>query len=134
MRTKKIKEAITVEQEVINEVVEKTIEDIEKEDEGVISKSTPIVETSVVETSVVETPVAELIVTWESEIRKQVMEFVDNMLAVAKECNMGTRYIKSVKAQYEGHAEYDEGKAEGAELRIVFSFVEPIDLSKVNLV
>lgn len=121
MRTKKIKEDKIVTQVDTGEVVNEEVldENIDRLVEVVKTEPTPIVESPV---------------TWESEIRKQVIEFIDNMLVVAKECNMGTRYIKPIKAQYESHAEYDEGKAEGAELRIVFSFVEPIDLSKVNLV
>jgi hypothetical protein len=56
------------------------------------------------------------------------------MLSVSKGCNMATLYNKKVKEQFEGHIEYDENKAVGAELRIIFDFVEPIDMTKVNLV
>lgn len=125
MRTKKVKD-----QEVVDEIVEETLVTMTKEDDHV-KIDTADVDRLV---SAIKVPDEEVPVTWESEIRKQVMEFVDNMLVVAQECNMGTIYIKPVKAQYEGYAEYDEGKASGAELRLVFKFVEPIDLSKVNLV
>ena len=71
---------------------------------------------------------------WEQEVRDKIYEFVSNMLLVSKECNMATRYFKEIKEQFETHTEYKQDKAVGAELRIVFNFVEPIDLSKVNLI
>ena len=135
MRTKKVREAKTLEQGDVNEIVEDTLETMTKENVELLDEMISIDPRDINRmVEAVEKKDEEVLVTWESEIRKQVMEFVDNMLVVAKECNMGTRYVKPVKAQYEGYAEYDDGKAEGAELRLVFKFVEPIDLSKVNLV
>jgi hypothetical protein len=71
---------------------------------------------------------------WEAEVKQRLDEFITNMLSVSKGCNMATLYNKKVKEQFEGHIEYDENKAVGAELRIIFDFVEPIDMTKVNLV
>jgi len=71
---------------------------------------------------------------WEQDVKDKITEFVSNMLSVSKECNMGTRYFKEVKEQFEDHTDYDQDKVNGAELRIVFNFVEPLDLNKVNLV
>ena len=71
---------------------------------------------------------------WEEEVKLKIFEFVSNMLSVSKECNMATKYEKKPKAIYETHTEYDHDKVTGAELRIIFNFVEPIDLSKVNLI
>jgi len=39
-----------------------------------------------------------------------------------------------IKEKYETHTLYDENLVVGAELRIVFDFIEPIDTKKVNLI
>lgn len=71
---------------------------------------------------------------WEAEVKARLNEYIDNMLAIAKDCNMGTKYLHPVKDVYETHIDYDESKIDGAELRIVFNFVEAIDKDKFNFV
>lgn len=82
----------------------------------------------------VETKVEDKAAVWEAEVKEKLNEFITNLLSVSKECNMGTRYFKEIKEQYETHIEYDENMVNAAELRIVFSFVEPIDKTKTNLI
>jgi len=72
--------------------------------------------------------------TWEADVEKKISEFITNMLSVSKNCNMATIYRKKVKEVYETHIMYDENMVEGAELRIVFDFAEPVDTEKVNLI
>lgn len=71
--------------------------------------------------------------TWESNINATAMEFIKNMLSVSKECELGTVYSNVATAVYETHTEYGD-KVDGAELRLIFKFVEPIDLTQVNLI
>ena len=72
--------------------------------------------------------------TWEEDIVSKLSEFINNMISVSDNCNMATVYHKKVKEKYETHTEYDQNLVVGAELRIVFDFVEPIDTKKVNLI
>ena len=71
---------------------------------------------------------------WEAEVKVRLNEYIDNMLSVAKDCNMATKYLYAVKNQFEGHTEFDETKISGAELRIVFNFVTTIDKDKMTFV
>lgn len=72
--------------------------------------------------------------TWEEDVVNKLSEFINNMVSVSSNCNMATIYRKQVKEEYETHTVYDEDMVVGAELRIVFDFVEPIDTRKVNLI
>lgn len=76
----------------------------------------------------------DVVTTWEEDVQTKLTEFITNMLSVSGNCNMATVYRKKVKEVYETHTEYDGDMVEGAELRIVFDFVEPIDTKKVNLI
>jgi len=56
------------------------------------------------------------------------------MLAIAKDCNMATKYLYAVKDEFETHVEFDETKISGAELRIVFNFVADLDKEGMTFV
>jgi len=71
---------------------------------------------------------------WEVDVRAKLNEYIDNMLAVAKDCNMATKYYHPIKEEFETHLEFDEAQIVGAELRIVFRFVEAIDKDKFTFV
>lgn len=69
---------------------------------------------------------------WEELVKASIMDYIESFVGIAKDCNMGTRYFHPVKEQFESHAEFDETKIDGVELRIVFNFVGPVDPEKVN--
>jgi hypothetical protein len=69
---------------------------------------------------------------WEIEVKDRLNEFIDNFLSVSKECNMATKYFYSKKEVFETHTEYDKSKTNGVELKVVFNFVEELDLSSMN--
>ena len=71
---------------------------------------------------------------WELEVKDKLNEFIDNLLSVSKECNMATKYFHPVAEVYETHTEYDNSKVNGAELRIVFNFVQDLDKDKMNFI
>lgn len=71
---------------------------------------------------------------WEADVKERLNEYIDNMLAIAKDCNMGTKYLHPVKDVFETHVDYDTSKIDGAELRIVFNFVEAIDKENFKFV
>lgn len=71
---------------------------------------------------------------WEVEVKTKLNEYIDNMLSIAKDCNMATKYFHPVKEVFETHTEVDKTKIDGAELRIVFNFVEVVDKDKFNFV
>ena len=67
---------------------------------------------------------------WEQEVKDRISEIVSEMLSISTDCNMGTKYFKVIKEQFEDHVEYDQNTVSGAEIRIVFNFVEPVVLNK----
>jgi len=69
---------------------------------------------------------------WEVEVKAKLDEFINNFLSVSKECNMATKYFYPELEVFETHTEYDKSKTNGAELRIVFNFVDNVDLSSMN--
>ena len=71
---------------------------------------------------------------WEQEVKARLNEIIDSMLAVSKDCNMGTKYFYPIKAKYESHTEYDKTTLVGAELRIVFNFVEELKKDSINFI
>jgi len=71
---------------------------------------------------------------WEDEVKEKLNEFISNMLSVATECNMGTKYYHPEKERYETHIEYDEDKISAAEIRIVFKFVDGLSVKDINFV
>ncbi len=71
---------------------------------------------------------------WEVEVKARLNEYIDNMLAIAKDCNMATKYLYAVKDEFETHVEFDETKISGAELRIVFNFVADLDKEGMTFV
>ncbi len=71
---------------------------------------------------------------WEVEVKTRLNEFIDNFLSVSKECNMATKYFHPEKEVFETHIEYDNSKTNGAELRVVFNFVEDFDLSAMEFI
>lgn len=73
----------------------------------------------------------DMINKWETEVKEKLNEYIDNMLAVSKDCNMQTKYFHPVKEIFEDHTEYDETKICGAELKIIVTFVDNIDKSKI---
>jgi len=64
---------------------------------------------------------------WEAEVKVKLNEFIDNLLSVSKDCNMATKYFHPTINVFETHTEYDKTKVAGAELRIVFNFIEDFD-------
>jgi hypothetical protein len=71
---------------------------------------------------------------WDVEVKARLNEYIDNMLTVAADCNMATKYYHPEVEVFETHTEYDETKIAGAELRIVFRFVDAIDKDKFTFV
>lgn len=71
---------------------------------------------------------------WEIEVKKRLNEYIDNMLSVAKDCNMATKYFYAPKEVYETHTDFDKSKIDGAELRIIFNFADSVDATKVEFV
>jgi len=71
---------------------------------------------------------------WEIEVKTKLNEFIDNFISVSKECNMATKYFHPVKEVYETHTEYDNSKTDGVELRVVFNFVDGIDISAIKFI
>lgn len=74
------------------------------------------------------------IASWESEVRERLNEYINNMLVVASDCNMATKYFYAVKDKFETHTEFDKTKITGAELRIVFNFTTELEKDKINFV
>ncbi len=71
---------------------------------------------------------------WEIEVKAKIEEFVSNMLSVSKECNMATKYEHPIVEQFETHTEYDNTKIKAAELRIVFNFVEELQVNDITFI
>jgi len=71
---------------------------------------------------------------WEQEVKARLNEIIDSMLKVSKDCNMGTKYFYPITAKYESHTDYDNTKIAGAELRIVFNFVEELKKDSINFI
>jgi hypothetical protein len=69
---------------------------------------------------------------WELSVKERVNEYLDNLLSVAKECNMGTRYFNPIKEVYESYTVYNEDLTNGAELRIVFTFADNLKLKEMK--
>jgi len=69
---------------------------------------------------------------WEAEVKERIDEYLSSLLSIAKDCNMGTKYFHPPKEIFESHTEYDTSKIRGAELKIVFNFVEDFDSEKIN--
>lgn len=69
---------------------------------------------------------------WEQEVKERINEYLTNLLSIAENCNMATKYFYAPKEVFESHIEYDNSKVKGAELKIVFNFVEDIDIDKIN--
>lgn len=69
---------------------------------------------------------------WETSVKQNIIEYIDSFLSISKGCNMGTMYSHPVVTEFETHTEYDTNKINGAELRIVFDFVGPVDKDKMN--
>lgn len=70
--------------------------------------------------------------TWEDQIKKTVLEYIEAFVPVSVDCNVGTFYKRKVVTQFEGSAEHDPYVAEGVELRLKFKFEQPIDLRSIE--
>jgi len=71
---------------------------------------------------------------WEQDVKAKLNEYIDTLLSMAKDCNMATKYFHPVKDVFETHTDYDTTLLAGAELRIVFNFVENIKKDSINFI
>lgn len=67
---------------------------------------------------------------WEEYVRNELNTLLDIYLPITTHGNVGIKYITPIKEKFETHTEYDETKAIGVQLGIVFAFEEAIDIPK----
>ena len=70
---------------------------------------------------------------WESYVRNEVNAALDIYLEKAISGNINVKYYPHVMELLESGPQYDNGKADGVLLSIVFEFGEPIDLTKPRI-
>ena len=70
----------------------------------------------------------EMAARWEAYVVNEVNALLAIYLPDAIHGNVGIKYINPVKASYETHTVYDETKATGVHIDIVFEFEKPMDL------
>lgn len=124
LMTKEPKAKKVTKKKVVKEVTDITIE----EDVKVTPVKVEEVVEETVEMSTELTPEQQ----WELSVKEKINEYIDNLLSVSKECNMGTRYFNPVMEVYETHTDYYEDRTNGAELRIVFAFAEDLNLKDMK--
>ena len=69
-------------------------------------------------------------VDWEEYVRSEVAAMLDLYLPETISGNVGIKYTRPVKEQYEGHVEYDNTKVSGVTIQLVFDFKEPLVIVK----
>jgi len=67
---------------------------------------------------------------WEAYVRNEVNMLLDIYLSNSIHGNVGIKYANPVRAKYETHTEYDETKAIGVNINIVFVFDKEVDIPK----
>ena len=65
---------------------------------------------------------------WEDYVRDEVNTLLNVYLPVSKNGNIGIKYYKDVLQRTESGVRYDETKAVGVQMHIVFEFAQPVDL------
>jgi len=70
----------------------------------------------------------EVATEWETYVRNEVNTLLDMYLPIAKNGNIGVKYYKEVQSNSETGPVYDETKAVGVQLHLVFDFAAPVDL------
>lgn len=67
---------------------------------------------------------------WMTYVANEVHTLLDMFLPVAKNASVGVLYNKAVTAVYESGPEYDQNKAQGVEVRILFDFANVQEIPK----
>jgi hypothetical protein len=67
---------------------------------------------------------------WVKFVRYEVNSCLDNFFPIIKSGNVGIKYSHPVVSEYESGPEYDETKADGVSITIVFDFEKNIDVPK----
>ncbi len=65
---------------------------------------------------------------WMNYVGREVNTLLGMFLPISKEGVVGVKYKHPVREILETGPEYDTGKAEGIEIRLVFNFEEVIDM------
>lgn len=67
-------------------------------------------------------------VSWDEYVRSEIKAILDAYLPETETGNIGIKYSHPIRETYETHTEYDEDKISGVEIRLVFKFIEAIDV------
>jgi hypothetical protein len=67
---------------------------------------------------------------WIGYVKREVNAYLDSFLQNAKSGNIGVKYIHPIKSKSETGVKYDQDKAEGVKLMVVFHFEDEIDVPK----
>lgn len=67
---------------------------------------------------------------WMNYVANEVHTLLDMFLPASKSASVGVLYKKAVTAVYESGPEYDENKAQGVEVRILFDFTNVQNIPK----
>jgi len=67
---------------------------------------------------------------WMQYVSDEVNSLLVMFLPVAKSGTVGVKYNKHIRGQYESGPEYDESKADGVEIRLVFDFEQTMNIPK----
>jgi hypothetical protein len=70
----------------------------------------------------------EVATEWEDYVRSEVNALLDMYLPLAKNGNIGIKYYKDVKSRSEVGPVFDETKAVGVQMHLVFEFAAPVEL------
>jgi hypothetical protein len=67
---------------------------------------------------------------WMQYVSDEVNTLLSIFLPISKAGTVGVKYNKHIKTVYESGPEYDQNKADGVEIRLVFDFEGAVDLPK----
>ncbi len=67
---------------------------------------------------------------WENYVRHEVNTVLNIFLPISSKGNIGIKYINPIVAEYEAGPEYNDSKAVGVQVRLLFAFDEEIDIPK----
>jgi hypothetical protein len=67
---------------------------------------------------------------WMQYVSDEVNALLGIFLPISQSGTVGVKYNKHIKAMYESGPEYDEKKADGVEIRLVFDFEKAVDIPK----
>ena len=71
---------------------------------------------------------AEMAKRWEIYVRNEVNALLNIFLPNSIDGTVGIKYINPIKAKYVTHTEYNNTKAIGVNINIVFSFDKEVDV------